>query len=340
MLRSLIYGILSLSFSVPVLAETLIVGNKREHTVSFIDLTSGDEVRRVSTGKAPHEVAVSPDGSKAVVVSYRGPGYSGNTLHVFDIITGAEIRTIDLGPHKGPHGLKWIGESNRVAATTEMSNHLVIADVETGKVVKALSTQQGGSHMVALAPDNRTAYVANMQAGSFTVLDLKGDGKPRIINAGRGSEAISVSPDGKEVWVGNNNSKNVMVYDAGRFERIATIKTDGIPIRVEISPGGKYVAISEPDLARVAILDRNSRELIAHVDLNDAEARVPVTILWHPDGTRLWVATTQSAKIVEIKVKDWSITRTLAAGEGSDGLGYSPIDIVALEMSGPQALTD
>jgi YVTN family beta-propeller protein len=43
-------------------ADTLIVGNKGEDTVSFIDLSSGQERARIPTGHAPHEVAVSPDG--------------------------------------------------------------------------------------------------------------------------------------------------------------------------------------------------------------------------------------------------------------------------------------
>ena len=41
----------------PLAADTLLIGNKGENTVSFVDLESGQERARVSTGSAPHEIA-------------------------------------------------------------------------------------------------------------------------------------------------------------------------------------------------------------------------------------------------------------------------------------------
>lgn len=329
MKRLLLSAAILFSLIVPTaLADTLIVGNKREHTISFIDLTSGDEVRRVETGKAPHEVAVSPDGTIAAVVSYRDAGYTGNTVHVFDVASGEKLRVIDLGEHNAPHGLKWIAGTSRVAVTTENSQHLVIADVEAGEVVIAIPTDAPGSHMLALSPDMKIAYVANIQGGSFSVLDLETGECKKIVKAGEGTEAISVSPDGQEIWVGNNNSRNVMIFNARNYKRKSTLKTDGIPIRVEISPDGQYVAVSEANLNLVTIFDADTRTEISTIDLAPAGGKIPVTMLWHPDGSKLWVATTQAARVIEINTADWSVSRALIAGEGSDGLGYTAVDAV------------
>lgn len=310
-------------------ADTLIVGNKREHTVSFIDLTSGKEVRRVDTGKAPHEVAVSPDGKMVVIVSYRGAGYTGNTLHVFDVTTGNKIKVINLGRHNSPHGLKWIGETSKVAVTTEDSQHLVVANIATGKLQMAIPTEAEGSHMVVLSPDNKIAYVANIQGGSFSVLDLETGECKKVVKAGQGTEAITITPDGKYLWVGNNRTRNIMVFDTHTLTRKDTIKTEGIPIRVEMSPSGQFVAVSEADMNRVAIFSTETRKLVKTVDLTPMGGRVPVTLLWGPDGTKLWVATTMAARVLEINTQTWALTRVLEAGNGSDGLGYSQIKAVA-----------
>ena len=49
----------------------LLVGNKGENTVSFIDLETGREVsRRPVSASAPHEIAVAPGGGLAAVVNY------------------------------------------------------------------------------------------------------------------------------------------------------------------------------------------------------------------------------------------------------------------------------
>ena len=60
---------LALLAATPAAAETLIVGNKGEDTVSFIDLATAKERARVATGKMPHEIAISPDGKQAAVVA-------------------------------------------------------------------------------------------------------------------------------------------------------------------------------------------------------------------------------------------------------------------------------
>lgn len=306
-------------------AQTLIVGNKREHTVSFIDLKTGAEYARTKTGKAPHEVAVSPDGKTAVIVSYRGQLFTGNKLYVFDVENGKKKGVIALGSHKAPHGLKWIPGTSKVIATTEASQSVVVVDVSAMKLVGSVNTDQQGSHMVVLSTDNKHAFVANIQSGSFTVIDLEALEKVKDVKAGEGTEAIAVTPDGNELWVGNNRSKSIMVFDAKTFEKHNEIKTEGIPIRVEISPDGKHAAVSEPDLARVSIYEVDSRELVSKVDLSKVDANVPVTLLFSPDSPRLWVATTGSAKVVEIDTDDWSVVRSLNAGEGSDGLGFSPL---------------
>lgn len=312
-------------------ASTLIVGNKVEHTVSFIDLDIGEEIARRETGRAPHEIAVSPDGKTAVLVSYREQNFNGNTLHVFDVATATPKGEISLGAHLGPHGLKWIPGTSRVIATTEVTKDVVVVDIAARELVGSVKTDQEGTHMVALSPDNKRAYASNIGSGSFTVIDLKKLNKLRDVKAGDGTEAISVSSDGREIWVGNNGSRSVMVFDAVSFEKKAEFATDGIPIRVELSPDGAIAAVSEPDLAQVSLYDARTRERVATVDLKPAEAAVPVTLLFSPDGARLWAAATRSAKVVEIDTADWRIVRTLSAGQGSDGLAWSPVKTRARE---------
>lgn len=309
-------------------AQTLIVGNKVEHTVSFVDLSEGREVARRETGRAPHEITVSPDGRTAVLVSYREQGFAGNTLDVFDVESGDKLRTIDLGDHRGPHGLKWIGNSRRVIATTEVTEDVVIVDVDTGEVVSVIPTGMKATHMVALSPDLVTAYVANIGSDNFSVLDIESAAKVADVPAGKQTEAISVSPDGSEIWTGANADKTVSVFDATSLERLAVIETDGIPIRVEQSPDGRHVAISLADTDKVLVLDREMRAPVATIDLSGA-GTTPVTMLWQPDGAKLFVALTGSATVVEIDTADWTIGRRFAVGEGSDGLAFSPLDTLA-----------
>lgn len=312
----------------PAFAETLIVANKNEDTVSFIDLASGAEVARRETGKAPHEIAVSPDGATAVLVSYRRQNFEGNTLDVFDVARAERTSTISLGASRAPHGLVWMPDTDRVVATAEATRDVVLVDIGARALVGAAPTDQEGSHMVALSADAGRAFVANIGSGSFSVIDLAAMEKITDIEAGEGTEAIAVTPDGAEIWVGNNDTRSIMVFDAETFERIAEFPTEGVPIRIAISPDGAVAAVSEVDRDRVVVYDARTRQKMKAIPLGP-DARTPVTLLFAPQGDRLWVAATGSARVVEIDAISWRVRRALAAGEGSDGLAYSPVAVLS-----------
>ena len=65
-------------------AETLIVANKSDATVSLVNLLDGEVAATVPTGQGPHEVAVSFDGTTAVVTDYGTRDAPGSTLTVID----------------------------------------------------------------------------------------------------------------------------------------------------------------------------------------------------------------------------------------------------------------
>ena len=312
----------------PAAAATLIVGNKVENTVSFVDLENGVEVARRETGRAPHEIAVSPDGKRAVVVSYRADGYVGETLDVFDVERAEKIATISIAGHRAPHGLKWLPGTSRVIATTEGSKEVIIVDVDNGEVVETAPTGAEGAHMVALSPDAKRAFAASIGGGHFVAYDLDPLKARETVKAGEGTEAIAVTPDGKEIWVGNNDSRSIMVFDAKKLKKKAEIKTEGVPIRVEISPDGAVAAVSAADRNRVLVFDVATRVLLRMIDLPEG-AIVPVTMLFAPDGAALFVAATGSRKVIEIETSGWTVARVFDVGEGSDGLGLSPLDVGA-----------
>lgn len=311
----------------PVHADTLVVGNKAEHTLSFIDLSTGKEVARRPTGRAPHELAVSPDGRTAVAVSYREPDFAGDTLHLFDVATAAPRSVVTLPGHKGLHGLKWIGRGRHLIVTSEVTRNVAVVDALAGRLVASIPTGQDGSHMVAVSGDARRAFVANIGSGTLTAIDLTRNRKLRDVAVGAGAEAVALSPDGRRLWVGANDARKVVMFDARSLARVGEFATDGVPIRVEFSPDGRLAAISEPDRNRIVVVDSRNQRRLATVDLAAAGYKVPVTMLFAPDGKRLWVAATGSAAVAEIDTATWTILRRFAAGKGADGLAFSSIDV-------------
>lgn len=220
-------------------AGTLLVGNKGENTLSFIDLASGRELGRAATGPMPHEIAVSPDGRRAAVVAY-----GGRSIDIFDLRTRARLRTVDLSPNAGPHGIVWLADG-RILATAERSQSLVLIDPARALAVSAIATGQQGTHMVAVSPDARRAYTADIASGTVTIVDLAAERKLRSFSLGGAPEGIALSVDGRVLWVADNEGARVQAFDAAAMEadasrlapvvNISYVVADATPAQVEES---------------------------------------------------------------------------------------------------------
>lgn len=318
-MRTLLLVLLVLSLGAETRgADTLIIGNKGEDTLSFVSLNDGRELARPKTGPNPHEVAVSPDGKQAAVVAY-----GGNTIDVFDIAKRERVRTIDLSPNKAPHGIVWLPDG-RIIATTERSKSLTIVDTKNGDKVSALPTEQDISHMVAVAPDATRAYVTNIRSGTLTVLDLKKNEKLRDLPAGKEPEGLALTPDGRQIWVADRGGDTVYVFDAAELKETAKIDVGKTPIRLAISPDGRTAVTSNFGAGDLTLIDVASRRVTRTVPVSGQADAQQVTILFASTGSRLYVAETGRDRVAEVDLARGKVLRHLPAGKNGDGLAVAP----------------
>lgn len=297
---------------------TLLVGNKGEDTVSFVDLASGRELARLPTGRMPHEIAISPDGRQAAVVAY-----GGTTIDIFDVAGRAELRTIELAPNQGPHGIVWLPDG-RIVVTTERSRTVAVVDTRAGDRVTAIPTEQQGTHMVAVSPDGRRGYTANIAAGTVSVLDLENGRKLRDLAVGGRPEGIALSPDGATLWVGDLAGARVQAFDTVSLERIGEARTGPVPIRVLASPNGRWIVTSNLESGSLSLIDAASRRLVRDIPVSGTREAQQVTILFSRDGRRLYVAETGRDQVAEVELPSGRVLRRLPAGRNGDGLAIAP----------------
>ncbi len=298
--------------------DVLLVGNKGENTMSFIDLASGRELGRAATGPMPHEIAISPDGRQAAVVAY-----GGRTIDIFDVAGREKLRSIDLSPNQGPHGIAWL-EDGRILATTERSQSLSIVDTRRGDAVSAIATGQQGTHMVAVSRDRRRAYTANIGSGTVSVIDLAAGRKLRDIAVGGRPEGIALSRDGSELWVGDLEGARVQAFDTTSFERLAELRTGEVAIRVAASPDGRWIVTSNLGGGSLTVIDARTRRVVREVAVSGAREAGQVTILFSADGRRVYAAETGRNQVAEIELESGRVLRRIPAGKNGDGLAIAP----------------
>jgi YVTN family beta-propeller protein len=318
-------------------AGTLVVANKSEATVSLVDTDTGEIRATLPTGNAPHEVAVSPDGKLALVGNYGTRAEPGSSLTLVDVVSAKVVKTIELSDHSRPHGIVWRDDRHAVI-TVEANQALITVDTDTGAVVQEVATEAEVSHMVAVAPGQSRAFVANIGSGSVTVVDLEAGKRLATIATGDGAEGIAVTPDGRQVWVTNRAADTVTVLDAETLESLAELEAGSFPIRTEVTADGLWVLVTNARGNDLSVFSTRELEEVRRVSFEtvstDAEGRlfsdrfgtssVPIGIEVVSDEQVAYVAHANADNISIIDLEAWRVVGSLAAGREPDGMGYSP----------------
>jgi len=301
------------------LSGTLVVVNKGPSTVTILDVATGNVLARLPTGQGPHEVAMTSDGSTAIVTDY-GAREDGSSLTVVDVPGLRVVRTISLGEHARPHGIAVMPGDRRVAVTSERSGHVVIVDLADGEIVKEIPTGHPGSHMLAMVADGQTIYTSNGGDGTVSRLEVGTGTYVEGYDVPARPEAIGVMPDGSEVWVGSNEHGTVSAIDTGTGTVEEVLAGFEWPYRVLFTPDARLVLL--PDLGgnRLRIVDRASREERAVLDFPGAG---PQGITLTDDARYAFHSMSQEGRVVIIDVASGEVVRSLEVGEAPDGVAFT-----------------
>ena len=318
--------------AMPAHADELLVGNKSGDSVWRLSLRNGAKTGEFRTGKGPHEIAVAGNGRTALVSNY-GRETSGNTLSVLDLVGGKPTRSIGLGEHGAPHGLRFLPGDQRAVVTTEGSGSVLVVDVERGEVESVIDVGDGTGHMLALSPDAKFAYVSKISAGTLSRIDLAAGAKLLERPAGKGAEGVAVRPDGREVWVTNREDDTITVHDPVSLAVRRRMTSKGFPIRVVFTHDGRYALVTNASAANLAVFDARTKLRVASVDLSepDAEYRdtmlgraaLPIGVIVDPARPRAYAAISGGDRIAAIDTQTWKIVDRWATGREPDALGIA-----------------
>ena len=298
---------------------TLLVLNKVDATLAFVDASSHQVIARVPTGEGPHEVVVSTDGAHAFVSNY-GAQTPGSSLSVIDVAARKEIRRVDLGPLRRPHGLAFA--DGKVYFTAEVNRVVGRYDPASNQVDWVLGTGQAGTHMVVANQDGTRLIAANIGSDSLSVLERGTNPlawNVTTVAVGRGPEGLDVSPDGRELWAAHSRDGAVSIVDLAAKRVIATIDAQTKRSnRLKFSADGKLVLISDLDAGELVILGAADHKPVKRIKLGAA----PEGILIAPGGSRAYIAVNGDNHVAVLDLAKLDVIARIPAGNGPDGLAW------------------
>ena len=330
----------------PTPATSLLVLAKTDRMLAIVDPQSLKVVARVPVGPEPHEVIASDDGKTAWVTNYLNG--SDHTITVVDLIAQKVVKTIDLGPLWGPHGL--YVAAGKPYFTAERAKMVGRLDPATESVDWVLGTGETGTHMLWVSRDGRKIVTVNVGSGTLSLLEEKPsaaadeyparlskqggitrrdgvetpDWTERTVKVGTYPEGFDVLADAEgnpsTIWVANalEGTVSVVYWVSGAVTR--TLETD-VPTanRLRFTPDGKLALVSRQKSGDLAVLEVPSGRVLRQIPVGSGAAGVLIA----PDGKRAYVSCSPDDAVAVVDLATMKVVARISPGSNPDGLAWA-----------------
>lgn len=307
----------TLAGSVTVEPETkplLLVCNKHEDTMSFVDPDTVQPITKISTGPNPHEIVLSRDRRFAYLSNYAPPG---NTISVIDLVNRRHVLQIMTGEYGRIHGAAIAPDGRHAYFTAGQSGCVIEVDTATHMVTRAIPTHGKISHMVAVAPDGKRLYTANIETQNVSVLDRESGELITQIPCHEGCEGLAFHPAGTELWVANQSAGSITIVDLKDHSVVKTFACPGMPVRIRFTPDGKYALVASwTEAGELVVIDAATQAEVTRLPVGSQAIGLELS----PDGTRAFVGCEHRDGVHVIDLASLSVIGRIMTGDGSDAM--------------------
>jgi YVTN family beta-propeller protein len=281
-------------------------------------VSTPDEGRAVPVGKAPHFMAIAPDGS----FGYIADPVAGAVIR-FDIATDRPTVTIPV-PEAPPQMVTFSPDGRRayVSAYNEDFSTDVVVTLDAVTDEKLDSVKVGhGPYAAATTPDGRRLYVPYYDENFFDVLDAESGARLARVPAAACPHWIVFSSDGRTAYTTNHFSDVVSVVRVSDNSIQTTIPVGDGPHSLELSPDGTRLAVVNYIGGDVTLIDTARNAVVGTVPGVGAG---PQDVTYAPDGRHLYTANVDDGTVAVVDTESQKVTARIATGTSPTSVAVTP----------------
>jgi YVTN family beta-propeller protein len=163
------------------------------------------------------------------------------------------------------------------------------------------------------------AYITQLDAAAVTGANVTTMALGGAVSVGSVPTDVTFNPAGTTAYVTNQTDATLGVINVGSGVQVATVALGGNPFDVIVAPDGARVYVST-NANQVVVVNAATRTVIGNIPT----AAAPMRMAFHPDHTRLYVATIFGSVVHEINVATMLVSRTFNVGGVPQGMAVSP----------------
>jgi len=290
----------------------IFVLNSLDASVSVVDPVTWKETRRISTGKEPHHLYLTPDEKSLIIANALS-----DSLLFIDPRTGVVQRTV-----RGildPYHLRFSPDMKWLVIAGNRLNHVDLYRWEGGEwtLAKRLPTGKTPSHLW-INSTSTTVYATMQESDELVMIDipsqtLKWRGKTGSLPAD-----VFGTPDDKQLMVALTGGTGVEVYDLtmGQPKWVKTVPTGAGAHAFRAAGDKKHVFVSNRVANSISKIDYQSMTVVD----NFLAPGGPDCMDLSADGKLIYVASRWAKKLTVIDTTSRKVTRQVRVGKSPHGV--------------------
>ncbi len=306
---------LSLLMAAPVWAamvNPVFVLNSLSGNVSVIDPVSWTEKNRITTGKEPHHLYLTPD-EKSVIVA----NALSDSLTFIDPRT-AQVQRVVPGI-MDPYQLRFSPDMKWFVTAANRLNHIDIYrwDGQTPTLAKRIATGKTPSHL--WIDSKSTTVWSSIQDGDELIsIDLATQTVKSRTPTGTMPADVFGTPDDKTLLVGMTGGTGVEIYDiSGAQPRLVKMLPTGKGAHAFRALGDKrHVLVSNRVANTISQIDYTTQQVVAEFPGPSGPDCMDVSA----DGKLILVASRWARKLTVIDIASRKVLRQIPVGKSPHGV--------------------
>jgi YVTN family beta-propeller protein len=273
--------------------------------------------RHMDAGDLPLAMALHPDGRHLVITNN---GWSRPSLRVVDL-EQREVRQ-KLPLDNAWLGLVWSHDGKRLYSSGAADNSVTEVEWKDRKLVPGSEIRIGPPQKgeweqtvenpgfvsgLALSPDGRTLYAAEVFGEAVVALDLASREVRATRNLFAEAYGVLASPDGKVVYVSVWGAARVAILDSKTLAPQAEVPVGEHPNSMVLSKNGEYLFVACANTNAVYVIDLARRTAVEQVGVGLSPqappGSTPNALALSPDGATLLVANADNNTVAVVDVR-------------------------------------
>ncbi|MBV8977677.1 MAG: YncE family protein [Alphaproteobacteria bacterium] len=243
------------------------------------------------------------------------------------------VRTISLGAGERWDYVTFDPASGRVYVAH--GDRVTVVDGASGARIGDIAPLPGGTHGIAVTPDQHIGYTDDGKAGIAAAFDPATLKIVKTIAAAPDADGIIYDPASGHVFVIDGDSGSITVIDPKANAALQTISI-GAGLEAAVADGKGHLYVDGAEQHDIVVVDTRSNTVAAHYAMAGCER--PHGIAVDAAAARIF-ATCINKVMVVVDANSGAPVATLPIGAGSDGAAFDPVRRRAFSSNSDGTLT-